>query len=103
MLPKSKRITKKDFIGSRPKVVFRGTYVDISIFPNNTTKFTCIISKKRIKNATERNKVRRRISHILSLCETKNKNLIFVYPKHTTISANHKLLSNEIKEAFATL
>ncbi len=103
MLPKLKRLTKRDFIGIRPHIVFRGTYVDIALHPSSHTRFACIISKKRIKKAVDRNKVKRKIYNILTLITTKNQNLIFVYPKHSCISANHTLLRNEIEQVFATL
>lgn len=103
MLPKQKRITKKDFVGVKPKILFRGNYVDISTSPSSTSRFACVVSKKRIKKATERNKARRKIYNILSSLDIKKPQLFFIYPKHTVLSANHKLLSEEINQAFATL
>lgn len=103
MLPKQKRITKKDFIGVKPRVVFRGNYIDVATAPSDTERFTCIVSKKRIKKATDRNRAKRKVYNILSKVKIKNPSLFFVYPKHTTVSANHKTLSEEINKAFATL
>ena len=103
MLPKLKRITKKDFIGIKPKMVFRGTYIDVAIYPSDKSRFSCIISKKRVKKAVDRNKIKRKIYSILEKIQTKKSHLVFVYPKQTAISSNHKLLLSEIEKVFDTL
>lgn len=103
MLPKSGRFTKKDFIGVRPKVIFRGTYTDVSLVENGVQKFACVISKKRIKKAVDRNKAKRKIyTAIQTLHPTIGKSLIF-YPKQTTITAKQTLLIEEVQKVFATL
>lgn len=103
MLPKSRRITTQDFKGKKTRLVYRGAFFDISFAPADTTKFACIISKKRIKRAVDRNRVRRQI--YTSLQETTPNQLayIFIYPTKNALHAPKKAISEEISKAFATL
>jgi ribonuclease P protein component len=103
MLPKSERLIKSDFIGLRPKVTFRGTYVDIGIQKSQISKFSCIISKKRIKKAVERNRVRRKIYSILEEVKPKTSFFVLIYPKQTVISGTYTKIKEEISHAFDTL
>jgi ribonuclease P protein component len=103
MLPKTKRLTKKDFLGLRPKVVFRGTYVDIAIMEASETKFACVVSKKRIKRAVDRNKVKRKVYHILHTITLAHPLFVVVYPKHTVVASAYKNIEEEIRAASATL
>jgi RNase P protein component len=103
MPPKTKRFTKEDFSGIRPKVFFRGTVLDVAycIFP--TQKYACVISKKTLKRAVERNWVKRRVMNGLHSCTIpKEKSFVF-YPKKTSYTVPYSLLIEEIKQAFATL
>ncbi len=104
MLPKSERLTKSDFVGLRPKIVFRGVYVDIAIVPSVTTsRFACVIAKKRIKKAVERNAVKRKIYHIIREVKPKTPLLVIIYPKITVLSGSYSHYREEISQAFATL
>lgn len=103
MLPKPERLTKNDFVGLRPRIVFRGTFVDIAAISAEKSRFACVIAKKRLKKAVERNRVKRKIYHILQENKPKNPYLIIVYPKITTLSGNHTHIKEEIISAFATL
>jgi ribonuclease P protein component len=103
MLHKSKRLTKADFIGLRPRIVFRGTFVDIATFPAPISRYACIIAKKRIKKAVDRNRVKRKIYHILQNVIPKSPNLILIYPKVTTLRSSYAHIEEEIISAFATL
>ncbi len=103
MLPKSERLTKRDFATTRPKVVFRGTYMDIAANASDISKFACVISKKRIKRAVDRNKARRKIYHMVRETKPKNPSFIIIYPKQAVISGNRTLIWEELSKAFATL
>lgn len=103
MLPKKKRLTKKDFNSLKTKVVFRGKYLDIAVSPQKETKTSCIVSKKTLKKAVERNRVRRRIYGILRKETTKNPYFILIYPKQNALKAEYVDIKNEIHTAFATL
>jgi ribonuclease P protein component len=84
--------------------VFRGTFVDIATFPaSSVPKFSCVISKKRIKRAVDRNKVKRKIYSILETVKPKTNNLVIVYPKISALTSSFSSIKMEIQEAFATL
>ena len=103
MLPKKKRLTKSDFTNLKPKVIFRGVYVDIATAPGKEIKFSCVVSKKRIKKAVLRNKARRRVYSVLGDVSIKTPCFVVVYPKHTVHSGNYLHLKNEISQVFDTL
>lgn len=106
MLPKSERLTKSDFVGLRPRIVFRGTFVDIAVFPNKNatiSRFTCVIAKKRIKNAVDRNTIKRKIYHSIRETKPKSSYLVIIYPKITALHSSYQHLKEEISSVFATL
>jgi ribonuclease P protein component len=103
MLPQAKRLTARDFIGMRPRIIFRGSYIDIAVAENSVTKFACVVAKKRIKRAVDRNKVKRKVYHAIRDLEVKKTKYIIVYPKQTVIGGMFTEIKKEIKQAFDTL
>lgn len=103
MPPKTKRFTKEDFSGIRPKVFFRGTVLDVAYTPLSPQKFACVISKKTLKTAVERNFVKRRIMNGLRTMDIPKQYSFIFYPKKTSYTTPYTLLIEEIKQAFATL
>lgn len=103
MLPKLERLTKTDFVGLRPRIIFRGTFVDIAVVSSEKSRFACVIAKKRIKKAVERNRVKRKIYHIIRDNKPKSPYLVIIYPKITALSGNSTHIKEEIIQAFATL
>lgn len=103
MLPKSERLTKTDFVGLRPRIVFRGTFVDIATSQAATSRFACVIAKKRIKRAVDRNSVKRKIYHIIREIKPKSPNLVIIYPKVTALHASQTHIREEIGSVFTTL
>ena len=103
MLPKSERLTKNDFESIRPKVFFRGEFFDVALVPLEATKFACVISKKKIKRAVDRNKVKRRIFGALKESRPKSTGHFIFYIKSSAENALYGSLNKEISKAFATL
>ena len=103
MLQKSERLTKIDFVGLRPRIIFRGSFVDIAVNKAETSRFACVIAKKRVKKAVERNRIKRKIYHILKDIKPKPPHLVIVYPKSNALVAKKNDISEEISLAFATL
>lgn len=103
MLPKSKRLTRDDFSNLQKKIMLRANYFDVLLSPSNSTKFACVISKKRIKLATERNSVKRKIYHALLGINLKSPHFVVFYPKQNMIKMPFKILQEEIQKVFATL
>ena len=88
---------------NRPKVFFRGLFLDAATVVLPTQKFACVISKKTLKQAVKRNNVKRRIFNIIKMTQKKFKLSVIFYPKKTSITAQHQKLKEEILQAFATL
>lgn len=103
MLQKSKRLTKEDFTGSRPKVFFRGELFDIAYISSVSLKFACVISKKTLKRAVDRNLVKRRFMECLHNVSPVKPYYFILYPKKITLSTPYQQLHEEIIKAFATL
>lgn len=103
MLPKSKRLTKEDFTGLRPKVFFRGELVDISYTPSSSIKFACVISKKTLKRAVDRNQVKRRCMESIQGIQPTRTSFFVLYPKKSCITSTYQQIHDEITKAFATL
>jgi ribonuclease P protein component len=103
MLPKKERLTKSDFVGLRPRIIVRGTFVDIAVSSAPHSRFACVIAKKRVKRAVDRNRIKRKIYHILQQEKPKSPHLVIVYPKPSALSASHTFIKDEIIAAFATL
>lgn len=103
MLPQAKRLTAHDFVGIRPRIIFRGNYVDVAVVESSSTKFACVVAKKRIKRAVDRNKVKRKVYHALHNSILKKNRFIILYPKQTVISAPFLEIKKEIEQVFDTL
>ena len=105
MLPKAERLTKVDFIALRPRIIVRGTFVDIAVVKveETTSRFACVIAKKRVKRAVDRNLIKRKIYHILHEIKPKSPHLVIVYPKANCLTSSQKNIKEEISSAFATL
>lgn len=105
MLPKSERLTKSDFVGLRPRMFVRGTFVDIAGISTTEpfSRFACVIAKKRIKKAVDRNIVKRKIYHILQDFKPKKSYLVIIYPKINCLTSSYSHIEDEIKKAFDTL
>jgi ribonuclease P protein component len=103
MLPKSKRIKALDFKGTKTRLIYRGALFDLSTAPGETTKFACIIAKKRIKRAVDRNKAKRKVYTALRAVRTKSPTFVFIYPTKNILHAPFQDVQKEIETAFATL
>ena len=104
MPPKKRRLTKNDFKKGRTKVFFSNTLFDVATIQGVENKVACVISKKTIKKAIDRNKEKRRFLNIIYK-SIKNKNhisLVF-FPKKTTHLVTNEKLKEEIDTFFATL
>lgn len=103
MLPKSKRLTVSDFKGLKTRIIYRGAYFDVASVPKEATKYACIIAKKRIKRAVDRNKARRKVHEALRAVETKEPSYILIYPHKQILLSRPEDIKKELMTAFATL
>lgn len=105
MFPASLRITKKEFLNLKPKVVYRGEYFDVAKKEGSHFKIACVISKKTIAKAAARNFVRRRILHAFYLFNktTPLFGYYVIYPKKNSADLSYKNIEEQIQQVFATL
>jgi ribonuclease P protein component len=103
MLPKALRITAKEWKGIKARPSYRGAFFDVSVTPAPTTKFACVISKKRIGKAVDRNRAKRKVYALLPGVKTSSPSLVFIYPTKHILTAHPDSLKEEIQKAFATL
>ena len=103
MLPKSGRLTKEDFKGSHPKVFFRGDLFDIAYLQKPSQKFACVIAKKTLQHAVDRNLLRRRFLECIKDMTPKKPYSFVIYPKKISLTTPYSQLCEEIHKAFATL
>jgi ribonuclease P protein component len=105
MLPKKERLTTFDFKGLRPKTIFRGFLVDIAVYKTTETssRFACVIQKKRVKKAVDRNTIKRKVYAILKESKPKLSHLVIIYPKKETLTTPSTKIQSEILQGFATL
>ncbi len=105
MFPAALRLTKKDFSTITTKIIYRGDLFDVAKQDGLLFKVACVISKKKINKAVERNRVRRRVLRALVLClhNKKAKGFFVIYPKPKSKEATYQKIEEEIFKAFATL
>lgn len=103
MLPKSERLTKEDFTTSRTKIVYRGELFDVATITPSRGKFACVIAKKTLKKAVDRNTVKRRFMSALVEYSTLNNISMVIYPKKNSLTVPYSHIKEEIKKVFATL
>ena len=104
MLPKKERLTSFDFKGIRPRIIFRGDFLDIAVSPSKTiSRFACVISKKKVKKAVDRNTIKRKIYHILQENKPKQPYFVVIYPKPNILISKKETIKEEISKGFATL
>lgn len=103
MLPRALRMTMNDFKGIKTRLLYRGAFFDVSTSPGTTTKFACVIAKKRIKRAVDRNRARRKVYSNLKVNTPSVPVLVFIYPTKNILQASQDSILEEINKAFATL
>lgn len=103
MLPKLKRLTGKDFTGLKTRIVYRGACFDIGTSPREETKYACIISKKRIKRAVDRNRAKRKVYTALTNIHPRHHSFVLIYPTKTLLTTPLSSIREELEKAFATL
>lgn len=105
MLPASLRLTKKDFSSLKTQITYRGDVFDLAKKEEKTFKVACVISKKKIKLASARNAVRRKVLHALAdlLKEKQVTGYFIIYPKALQRGFPYQKIEEEIQRAFATL
>lgn len=96
-------MSTKDFKGIKTRLLYRGAFFDVSTAPAASTKFACIIAKKRIKRAVDRNKAKRKVYAALADMTTTTPLFVCIYPTKNILETSQVSIQKEINKAFATL
>jgi ribonuclease P protein component len=103
MPPKKERVTRADFNNLSERALLRGNLFDIAYKANPDFKVACVISKKRVKLAVERNKIRRKAYYALRESGFRKPYIIILYPRIEMLRSPKKDLVLELSKALATL
>jgi ribonuclease P protein component len=103
IMPHVSRLTREDFLAlakKRPKVHF-GRFFSLSFYPDTAqeAKIACVVAKKNVRHAVDRNKIKRRVREIVRPCiPTLPVGAYVLYTKKTAREAAHTELQTDIKE-----
>ncbi len=103
MLKKRDRLTTREIESlSLGKSVF-GTLISLRILPAKKTKLAATVSKKIIKTAVDRNRMRRRIYAATEavLSQVRTPAIVMIMPKKECLTLPFTELATEIKSVFA--
>lgn len=100
MIPKSKRLNKNDFTSLSRRNIIRTNLFDLGYLSSLNNKVTCIISKKTIKKAVDRNKIKRKFYNAYSENKIKTPYIIIFYPKKESLHTPYLVLKEEISKIF---
>lgn len=103
MPKKEERLTKKDFNGLSRRELIRDPFFDVGYVQATSLKVACIISKKTIKRAVDRNKAKRKLYNLFSINKPQKPYIIIFYPKKDVLYTPFPELSAKMKEIFAKL
>ncbi len=103
MINKKERLTRLDFKDLSKRNMIRDYLFDISYIKSDKMKVSCIISKKTLKKAVERNKVKRKLYNLFELNRPKTPYIIIFYPKKETLYTPFNELNIKMQEIFAKL
>lgn len=101
MLPKTKKMTKKDFSATGRSFSLSGPLFSLKILKNqDKSKFSVVVSKKISKSAVGRNTIKRRffnaIKENMSLFDTQNTYTFFI--KKEAENTKNPYISKEIRQ-----
>lgn len=103
MPPKKERLSQGLFKKLGTRTVIRSTSFDVAYFPFETLKVACVISKKRIKKAVFRNKVRRKMYHAFYESGPRKNYAVIIYPKIEALHLPYAKLVSELQQILATI
>ena len=103
MPPKRERLTKKDFSALSRRNMIRNTLFDIGYLASEKTKVACVISKKTLPRAVDRNKVKRKMYNLFRECKPSKPYVVLFYPKREVLYTPYIELKNKMTEIFTKL
>jgi ribonuclease P protein component len=81
----------------------RGTLFDVMYVTSEYSKVACVVAKKTLPRAVDRNRIKRRIYSLYKKLRPTKACIMVIYPKKQALRISHKVLQDEMKGIFATL
>ncbi len=103
MPPKDARLSRADFSKLKNRATLRSELFDITYSPAEKLKVACVISKKRVKLAVARNKIRRKAYHSFMETGFAKPYIIIIYPRIEMLRCPHATTVVELSKVLATL
>ena len=103
MPPRKSRLSRGMFNQLSKREIIRSPLFDISYCKNEDFRVACVISKKRIKLAVERNRVRRKAYHALSETGFNKPYIIIIYPRVEMLKCPYQDLVLELSKTLSIL
>ncbi|HCC05800.1 TPA: hypothetical protein DEP94_00325 [Candidatus Nomurabacteria bacterium] len=103
MPPKEIRLSRADFSKLSKRATLRSPLFDITYSPSETLKVACVIAKKRVKLAVERNRIRRKAYHSFKESNFNKNYIIIIYPRIEMLKCPYQELVVEFSKVLATL
>lgn len=104
MVTKELRLTKTLFKEHRTKLVYRGDLFDVASMPTlPSCKIACVVAKKRMKRAVDRNYAKRRVYEAARSVGVPTSKALVIYPKSVILTAPFDEICVTLREVFATL
>lgn len=103
MPPKAIRLSRADFNKLSERATLRSPLFDITYSPSECLKVACVIAKKRVKLAIERNRIRRKAYHAFKDTNFDKNYIIIIYPRIEMSKCPYKEIVMELSKVLATL
>lgn len=103
MPPRKSRLSRADFNSLRSRATIRSPFFDITYTNSAQVKVACVISKKRVKLAVDRNKIKRKAYHAFKETNFSKPYIIIINPRIEILRATFKEVVVELSKALATL
>lgn len=103
MPPRKERLSRADFNSLSSRSTLRSSLFDITYITSPQLKVACVISKKRVKLAVERNKIRRKTYHAFKETGFNKSYIIIIYPRIEMLRAPFKETVVELSKTLDTL
>lgn len=103
MPPRKERLSRADFNNLSNRATLRSSLFDITYTTAPQLKVACVISKKRVKLAVERNKIRRKAYHAFKETGFNKPYIIIIYPRIEMLRSPFKETVVELSKTLDTL
>lgn len=101
MLPKHARLPHAVFTGRAERRV-RFAYGTLSLYSSAPQKAAVVVSKKVARHATARNKLKRRVAHIVRPLLTRLRGGILIHPNRAALAARAGDIRAALEQALST-